>query len=567
MGNTRFHELRATYIPRYPKILDDIQKIDVEPSLLNVDPKIDFEQKENLKNIFKNLYGKPLLKFKTSDSPITKPLRVGVVLSGGQAPGGHNVICAICDALYKISLEPKLVGFVGGPSGILQNKIKIITPQVVREYLNTGGFDLLGSGRTKIETQEHFETCLQTLKANELNGLVIIGGDDSNTNAALLAEYLKSKGENEITIVGVPKTIDGDLKNEFVETSFGFYTASRVYASLVANICRDAISAKKYYHFIRLMGRSASRLTLEVSLLTHPNITLISEELSGFKKTINEVIEYMVDVIVKRADVGKNYGVVVIPEGLIEFIPEIKLLISELNTIIAENKEYFDSLKGFTAQSEYINRKLSKDSSYVLSSLPIDIQRQLLMDRDPHGNVQVSKIQTEKLIIELLETRLDELKAKGKYKGKFSPQTHFIGYEGRCAQPSNFDADYAYALGLTAVALIKAQASGYMAAIKNLIKQHEQWEPIGVPLVSMMNIEMRSARPKPVIKKSLVGLDDRPFQEFLRVRQKWAMEDHYRYAEPIQYFGPKEICDNVPPSLLIENNLEDEFYKEIDYKK
>jgi len=549
-----FDDLRRNYDPRYPKVFSDFNSLTIETGSV-VEPKIEINQRETLKTLFPNLFHLPILKFKNANIKNSKPLRVGVVLSGGQAPGGHNVIIGIHDALMKISKDSFLLGFLGGPSGILENKTKILTQNSLYKYKNSGGFDLLGSGRTKIETEEQFKKCKEVLQSNNLNGLIIIGGDDSNTNAALLAEYLK-KEKSDLSVIGVPKTIDGDLKNEYVETSFGFDTAVKVYAELVSNIERDALSAAKYYHFIRLMGRSASRLTLEVALLTHPNIVVISEEVQSFKKTLSEVIDDIVKIIVERAAKGKNYGVVLIPEGIVEFIPEAHELIDEINSILGENMNFFSTLRGFTEQSEFINRKLSRSTSYVFSTLPIDIQRQLLMDRDPHGNVQVSKIDTEKLFIEMVTQRLKELKAKGVYKGKFSSQNHFIGYEGRCAYPSNFDADYSYSLGLAATALMNEKVSGYMAVVRNLTSPRKEWEAIGVPLVSMMNIEIRHGKPKPVIKKSLVGLEDKPFQFFVGKRRQWAIEDDYRYVEPIQYFGPDEITDKVPLSLLLERGME-----------
>lgn len=553
--STAFEKFRRSYQPRYPKSLRNLSNTEAQPIEV-MDSGLDAQQKETIKKLFKATYGQPALKmvaseFKKQDQALT----IGVVLSGGPAPGGHNVICGICDGLFSVNASSRVIGFLGGASGILNDENIDLNLDIIERYRNTGGFDLLGSGRTKIETPEQCERCQKVLETHGVDVLVIIGGDDSNTNAALLAEYFKEK-DSKVRVLGVPKTIDGDLKNDYVEISFGFYTATRLYAELIGNIGRDALSTRKYYHFIRLMGRSASRLTLEVALLTRPNITLISEEIQNMKKTLAEVIDEMVKVIVDRSDKGYDFGLVLIPEGLIEFIPEMKLLIQELNKTLGENKEYFDTLSSFSERTEYANRHLSKDASYVFSNLPVDIQRQLLMDRDPHGNVQVSKIETEKLLIDLIEAKLKELKAKGRYKGKFSYQTHFLGYEGRCVAPTNFDADYTYSLGLNVVALALSGVTGYMSVIKNLVKTNrDEWEAYGIPLSSMMNMEVRNGKEVPVIKKSLVSLEEKPFQELLRCRSNWAVNNVYRFAEPIQYLGDGSVCDSVSPTLLLENDL------------
>ncbi|MCK4907923.1 MAG: diphosphate--fructose-6-phosphate 1-phosphotransferase, partial [Spirochaetes bacterium] len=426
-----------------------------------------------------------------------------------------------------------------------------ITDEYLAEFRNTGGFDIIGSGRTKLETEEQFETCAQVMKKLGVTSLVVIGGDDSNTNAALLAEYFKSK-DISIQVIGVPKTIDGDLKTREIPISFGFDTACKVYSELVGNIARDSNSAKKYWHFIKLMGRSASHIALETALQTHPNICLIGEEVDKKQQTLDNIVGNIVDVILKRSNNGCDYGIALIPEGLIEFIPEMKALIAELNDILAENEKHFSTLSGFTEQSEFINHKLSRDTSYTFSSLPWDIQRQLLMDRDPHGNVQVSRIETEKLLIELVESKLKELKNKGEFKGKFSAQSHFFGYEGRCAAPSNFDADYTYSLGVAAVLLINAGLTGYMSSIQNLLSSSDDWIAGGIPVTMMMNLEQRHGKKKPVIRKALVELEGAPFKEFKARKKEWAINTRFRYPGPIQYFGPDGVCDAITITLKLE---------------
>ncbi len=552
---TSFIEQRALYQPRYPsalKAISSLGAVEVGKS----DPDISADQLSQLKSLFPNTFGQSVIEMQPakveSEQKNLKPLTVAVVLSGGQAPGGHNVICGLYEALQQISPKSRLIGFKGGPSGILKDDYVMVERAEVDLFRNTGGFNMLGSGRTKIETPEQFKTCAEVLKKHDVNGLVVIGGDDSNTNAALLAEFFKTEN-SKVKVIGVPKTIDGDLKNKYVEASFGFDTAVRLYSELISNISRDAQSARKYYHFIRLMGRAASHITLEAALQTHPNIVLISEEVETENKGLFDVVEDVVQVIVARAEAGKDYGVVLVPEGLIEFIPEIRALFNELNNIMADNREHLTTLNSFTSKNEYINHKLSKDASYTFSSLPTDIQRQLLMDRDPHGNVQVSRIETEKLLIELVEGRLSELKSKGDYKGSFAHQSHFLGYEGRCAAPTNFDADYAYSLGLTAGALLNLGVTGYMSVVKNLTKDRDQWQAIGVPLTTMMNIEQRNGAKKPVIKKSLVSLNGAPFERLKEKRTHWKLSDDYRFSGAIQYFGPAEVCDQIPKSLRLEH--------------
>jgi len=507
-----------------------------------------------LKEIFSETYGRPPVRFATGESsPRTEPIHIGVVLSGGQAPGGHNVIAGIFDAMKASNPDSKLFGFLHGPSGILENRAIELTEDYIDQFRNTGGFDMIGSGRTKIETEEQFAQSAEVCKKRGISAIVIIGGDDSNTNAALLAEYFV-KTETDITVIGVPKTIDGDLKNEDVEISFGFDTATKTYAELIGNIERDANSAKKYWHFIKLMGRSASHIGLECALRTQPNIAFISEEVEREHTTLNELVEHIVQTVVKRSEEGEDFGLVLIPEGLIESIPEMKSLISELNTILAEHANYFSTLHTFEDQSEWVNKNLSRDTSYVFSTLPNNIQRQLLMDRDPHGNVQVSRIETEKLLIEMTEDRLNELKAQGEFKGKFSTQHHFFGYEGRAAFPSNFDANYTYALGYNAYLLISFGLTGYITSIRNLSQTAEQWVPGGIPITMMMNLERRHGKMKPVIKKAMVDLDGKPFKTFAANRGEWALKTSYAYPGAIQYFGPDEVCNQPPMSIKLEQS-------------
>jgi pyrophosphate--fructose-6-phosphate 1-phosphotransferase len=517
------------------------------------DPTESVDNRAELKQLFQKTYGKPIATFVEGNGEIpNRELSVGVILSGGQAPGGHNVICGIFDALKAANPGSKLIGFLGGPSGILEDKAIEITKEFIEEFRNTGGFDMIGSGRTKIETDDQFAKSLKVCTERGLNALVVIGGDDSNTNAALLAEYFVSQG-SDIQVIGVPKTIDGDLKNERVETSFGFDTATKTYSELIGNIERDANSAKKYWHFIKLMGRSASHIALECALQTQPNVCVISEEVAEKQQTLTEIVNEIADVVVARANNGENFGVVLIPEGLIEFIPEIKRLISQLNDLLAHNMEYFSTLRTFEDQSEWVNRNLGRDASYAFSTLPTAIQRQLLMDRDPHGNVQVSRIETEALLVEMVGERLAELASKGQYSGKFSSQHHFFGYEGRCAFPSNFDADYCYSLGYSAMLLIAAGLTGYIASIRNTAAPADEWEAGGIPLTMMMNMEQRHGTLKPVIRKALVELADRPFQVFARNREKWAIQTSYTYPGAIQYYGPDGVCNQPTITLSLES--------------
>jgi len=510
---------------------------------------------ETVKNLFPHTYGKPVVTFKKGKNPqITKKtVKIGVVLSGGQAPGGHNVIAGLFDGLKKANKKNKLIGFLGGPSGILENKWMEITAPMLEPYRNTGGFDIIQTSRTKIETHEQLEQAKKTIMENKIDGLVVIGGDDSNTNAALLTEYFQQQNINNVSIIGVPKTIDGDLKNKYIEASFGFDTATKIYAELTGNICRDVNSAKKYWHFIRLMGRSASHITLEVGFKTQPNIVLIGEEARKNKMTLSQIIDSIADVIIKRSEMKKNFGVILIPEGLIEFIPEMKELISALNDIIADNEQEFNALPTLQDKKELIYSKLPCHLAELMKSLPFLISSELLIDRDPHGNVQVSQIETEKLLVSMLKTKLGALKKENKFSGKFTAITHFFGYEGRCGAPSNFDANYTYALGYNASVLALNNCTGYISSIRNLVKPPLQWECGGIPLAMMMTIERRKGKEKPVIQKALVLLDGKPFMKLVENREKWAIEDCYLFPGPIQYFGPSNITDLTTITLKYEH--------------
>lgn len=500
---------------------------------------------------FANTYGLPLITFVPGERRTTGPVTAGVILSGGQAPGGHNVIAGLLDGLKALNPDSRLLGFLGGPSGLIEDKCRELTPEYVAAYRNTGGFDMIRSGRTKVETDAQFAAVAETCQKQGLDALIVIGGDDSNTNACLLAEYFL-QNHIDVQVIGCPKTIDGDLKTAQVETSFGFATATRVYSELIGNIERDANSARKYWHFIRLMGRSASHITLECALQTHPNVTVISEEVAAEGRTLHGIAEEIAAVVRDRAAAGMNFGIALIPEGLIEFVPEIKALIRELNDLLAANAKLFKSLLSPDEKLQFVNAKLSQASSQTFSSLPQGIQVQLLMDRDPHGNVQVSRIETEKLLVELVKGVLKEWQEAGTYTGKFSAQTHFFGYEGRCAPPCNFDADYCYSLGYTAAALIAAGKTGYMAAVRGLARPASEWTAGGVPLTMMMNMERRNDKDCPVIRKALVALGGKPFAEYAAHRAEWALGNGYVYPGPIQYFGPPELCDSPPFTLELE---------------
>ena len=504
-----------------------------------------------IQELFPNTYGMPIVKFESGTAKNYPTVNVGVILSGGQAPGGHNVIAGLFDGLKKLNPANKLYGFLGGPSGLVDHQYIELTSSVVDEYRNTGGFDIIGSGRTKLEETAQFDKGIEICQALGINAIVVIGGDDSNTNACVLAEYYAQKKAG-IQVIGCPKTIDGDLKNEMIETSFGFDTACKVYSELIGNIQRDANSAKKYWHFIRLMGRSASHITLECALQSQPNVCIVSEEVEAKNMTLNDVVDEVVAAIVNRANHGLNFGTILIPEGLIEFIPAMKKLISELNDLLAHNDE-FNALETDDEKRQYVKAKLSPDSRLVYSDLPKGIARQLTLDRDPHGNVQVSLIETEKLLIEMAAKRLATLKAEGVYKGKFSAINHFFGYEGRCAIPSNFDADYCYSLGYTASVLISEGKTGYMSSVRNLTAPAVEWIAGGVPITMMMNMERRHGAMKPVIQKALVQLDGEPFKYFAAHRTEWASAStSYIYPGPIQYYGPSEVCDQPTKTLLLE---------------
>jgi pyrophosphate--fructose-6-phosphate 1-phosphotransferase len=504
-----------------------------------------------IERAFPRTYGRPMLTFAAGQRRAVAPLRVGVILSGGQAPGGHNVIAGLLDGLKAVHPESELVGFLGGPSGLTDNKFRVLDTATLDAFRNTGGFDLIGSGRTKLEKAEQFDQAAANCRALKIDAVVIIGGDDSNTNAGVLAEYFEAQ-KIPIRVIGCPKTIDGDLKNEQIEISFGFDTATKLYSELIGNIARDANSAKKYWHFVKLMGRSASHVTLECALQTHPNVALISEEVAEKKQTLRSIVTHVAGVVRDRAAQKRNFGVVLVPEGLIEFIPEIKLLIGELNDLLAVHEDAFNALTTSDDRLQFVSSKLTAGSAQVFNTLPGTIKLQLLADRDSHGQVQVSRIETEKLLLDLVNDQLCEWAAEGKYPGSFSAQTHFLGYEGRCAAPSNFDADYCYSLGYTAVALVLAGKTGYMASVRRLCRPAAEWVAGGVPLTMMMNIERRKGKDVPVIRKCLVDLNGKPFKAFSAARARWALETEYVYPGPIQYFGPSSVADAVTCTLQLE---------------
>ena len=540
---------RASYQPKLPAAL----RAGASVSVVRGNPLPAFADAEKIAALFPCTSNMPDLKFAAgSGAKLAKPINAAVILSGGQAPGGHNVIAGLYDGLKSLHPESKLYGFKGGPSGLVDNKYVEITDSFMDAFRNTGGFDMIGSGRTKLELPEQFEKARVNCEKLGITCIVIIGGDDSNTNACLLAEYYKAHNAG-IQVVGCPKTIDGDLKNKFVEASFGFDTASKVYSELIGNIARDSNSAKKYWHVVKLMGRSASHITLECALRTHVNGALISEEVAAKKQTLSEIVEGIADMVAKRAENGENFGVILIPEGLIEFIPEIKVLIGELNDVLAKNGEAFAAISGKDEKLAFVTKLLTPASAKVFSSLPDTIRVQLSSDRDPHGNVQVSLIETEKLLAELTKKTLSERKKAGTYKGKFSTQTHFFGYEGRCAAPSNFDADYCYSLGYNAAAILGSGATAYMSYISGLTKPADQWGAGAIPLTAMMNVEHRHGEDKPVIKKALVELDQAPFKAFAAARADWAVNTSFVYPGPIQYFGPAEVCDQTTETLKLEH--------------
>ena len=535
---------RAGYQPKLPKALQGAGKVQEGAPTQSVD------NQEDIKKLFPNTYGMPLVEFVPADSANNAKINVGIILSGGQAPGGHNVISGLFDEVKKLNPENRLYGFLMGPGGLVDHNYIEITAENLQAYRNTGGFDMIGSGRTKLEKEEQFEKGLEILRKLDIKAVVIIGGDDSNTNACVLAEYYAAK-QYGVQVIGCPKTIDGDLKNDQIETSFGFDTATKTYSELIGNIERDCNSARKYWHFIKLMGRSASHIALECALQTQPNICLVSEEIESKDQTLNDIVEYIAGVVAYRAEQGNNFGVVLIPEGLIEFIPAIGRLIQELNDLLAAHgADYLNLDKD--AQRKYILEHLSAENKATFETLPEGVARQLSLDRDPHGNVQVSLIETEKLISEMVAAKLDQWKKEGKYAGKFSPLHHFFGYEGRCAAPSNFDADYCYALGSSAAQLIANGKTGYMAIVKNTTAPADQWKAGGVPITMMMNMERRNGEMKPVIRKALVELDGAPFKTFAAQREKWAKETCYVYPGPIQYWGPSSVCDQTTKTLGLE---------------
>ena len=535
---------RAAYQPKLPKALTGAVAVKEGEATQSV------ADQEAIKKLFPNTYGMPLIQFVEGQAQNTAEMNVGVILSGGQAPGGHNVISGLFDGIKKLNPNNKLYGFILGPGGLVDHNYKELTADIIDEYRNTGGFDIIGSGRTKLEKEEQFEKGYEILKELGIKALVIIGGDDSNTNACVLAEYYAAKNYG-VQVIGCPKTIDGDLKNEMIETSFGFDTACKTYSEVIGNIERDCNSARKYWHFIKLMGRSASHIALECALQTQPNICIISEEVEAKNMSLDDVVTYIAQAVANRAAEGNNFGTVLIPEGLIEFIPAMKALIAELNDFLAVNGEEFNKIEP-NKQREYIISKLSAENSAIYASLPEGVARQLSLDRDPHGNVQVSLIETEKLLSEMVAKKLAAWKAEGKFVGKFSAQHHFFGYEGRCAAPSNFDADYCYSLGYTASLLIASGKTGYMSSVRNTTAPAAEWIAGGVPITMMMNMERRHGEMKPVIQKALVKLDGAPFKAFAAQRETWAKETAYVYPGPIQYFGPSEVCDQPTKTLQLE---------------
>ena len=535
---------RAAYQPKLPKALKGAVIAKEGEATQSV------ADQEAIKALFPNTYGMPLIQFVEGQATEFPAINVGVILSGGQAPGGHNVISGLFDGIKKLNLASKLYGFILGPGGLVDHKYMELTAEIVEEYRNTGGFDIIGSGRTKLEKEEQFEKGYEIIKELGINALVIIGGDDSNTNACVLAEYYAAKKYG-VQVIGCPKTIDGDLKNEMIETSFGFDTACKTYSEMIGNIQRDCNSSRKYWHFIKLMGRSASHIALECALQTQPNLCIVSEEVEANNMSLDDVVTYIAQAVATRAAEGNNFGTVLIPEGLIEFIPAMKKLIAELNDFLAHNAAEFAMVKK-SQQREYIISKLSKENADIYASLPEGVARQLTLDRDPHGNVQVSLIETEKLLSDMVAVKLAQWKEEGKYVGKFAAQHHFFGYEGRCAAPSNFDADYCYSLGYTASMLIANGKTGYMSSVRNTTAPAEEWIAGGVPITMMMNMERRHGEMKPVIQKALVKLDGAPFKKFAANREEWAKNTCYVYPGPIQYFGPTEVCDEPTKTLQLE---------------
>ncbi|MDE5842432.1 MAG: diphosphate--fructose-6-phosphate 1-phosphotransferase [Muribaculaceae bacterium] len=550
MKKSALQRVRAEYQPKLPKALQGPVKLKVG------NPTESVADQAEIKQLFPNTYGLPVVEFESNDKPerVEEPFNVGIILSGGQAPGGHNVVSGIFDGIKSLNKECRLYGFLMGPSGFINHQYMELTAAYIKEYRNTGGFDIIGSGRTKLETPEQFDAGLKILKELNIKALVIIGGDDSNTNAAVLAEYYKAKGAD-VQVIGVPKTIDGDLKNEWIETSFGFDTACKVYSEVIGNIQRDCNSAKKYYHFIKLMGRSASHIALECALETQPNVCLISEEVAAKRMTLDNIVSQICYVVAERAKLGWNFGTVLVPEGLIEFIPSMKKLIAELNEVLVEHAEELEGMEEME-KLHCIHSYLTPDCGELYKSLPKNIALQLSLDRDSHGNVQVSLIETESLLSEMVAKRLEEMAEDGQYSGKFAAQHHFFGYEGRCADPTNFDADYTYALGYNAAMLINSGLTGYMSSVRNLTDHTENWIAGGIPITMMMNMERRHGKMKPVIQKALVNLNGRPYLKYASMRETLALNTLYQYPGPIQYFGPAEVCDRPSMTLLLEHGKE-----------
>ena len=552
MNLSPLQKARYEYVPKLPGMLrNGIAEICVKDG----EATSSVADQDKIKALFPNTYGKNEITFmKGSNTSPAKEQVVGVILSGGQAPGGHNVICGLYDALKATDKSNVLLGFKGGPSGLIDDDFVEFDDAFIDAYRNTGGFDIIGSGRTKLETTEQFKVVTEVAKKHGLTAIVIIGGDDSNTNAAVLAEYMAANNTG-VQVIGCPKTIDGDLKNEDIEASFGFDTATKTYSELIGNIERDANSAKKYWHFIKVMGRSASHVALECALETQPNICLIGEEVAAKKMSLSQIASQIADSVEKRGNAGNNFGVAIIPEGIVEFVPEFSKLIAEINELLAgANTEKFNALPDWDAKYKFIEEGLTKESMSVFAILPQLIQQQLFLERDPHGNVQVSLIESEKLLSALVKDELEKRKAAGTYKGKFGALHHFFGYEGRCAFPSNFDADYCYSLGYNAFMLIQYGYTGYLSKVSNLSKPAEEWVAGGMPITKMMNIERRNGEDKPVIRKALVELDGAPFKYFAANRDKWAVETAFTYPGAIQYYGPSEVCDLTTKTLALEHN-------------
>ena len=550
MNLSPLQKARYEYSPKLPGMLrHGIAEIAVKKG----EATTSVADQEKIAELFPNTYGEPEVTFeKGQNTSAVKKQVVGVILSGGQAPGGHNVVSGLYDALKATNKENVLIGFKGGPSGLIEDNFIVFDDEYMDQYRNTGGFDIIGSGRTKLETEEQFQIATEVCKKHGITAIVIIGGDDSNTNACVLAEYMAAH-KTGVQVIGCPKTIDGDLKNEDIEISFGFDTATKTYSELIGNIERDCNSAKKYWHFIKVMGRSASHVALECALECQPNICLISEEVKAKKQSLSEIADYIADAVEKRAANGNNFGVVVIPEGVVEFVPEFSALINEINELLAGSKaDAFNALESWTEKYAFIEKGLSKESMAVFEILPQAIQQQLFLERDPHGNVQVSLIESEKLFAALVGDKLKARKAAGTYTGKYATQTHFFGYEGRCAFPSNFDADYCYSLGYNAFMLIQYGFNGYLSKVSNLSRPAEEWVAGGMPITKMMNIERRHGEDKPVIKKALVELDGKPFKYFEAHRDEWAVETSYVFPGAIQYYGPTEVCDITTRTLALE---------------